>query len=195
MKSSKKAVLAAALASVTCLATVALCRAAEVYQADRVHSAVIFRVKHMNTSYSWGRFNDISGVFALDPKDAAQSKLEFQVKSASIDTGDTKRDTHLKGPDFFNSVQYPTISFRSKSVASSASGFDVTGDLTLHGVTKPVTLKVNQTGAGKGPGGGTIAGIDTSFTIKRSDFGMSNMIGAVGDEVWVNVSVEGALQR
>ena len=193
--SIEKIVLAAAVSSMGSTLMVPLSRAAETYQADPVHSAVVFRIKHMNTSYIWGRFNKITGVFSLDAKDPAQSKLEFQVDTASVDTANPQRDQHLKSPDFFNAVQYPTITFKSKSVSGSPAGYEVNGDLTLHGVAKPITLKVSQTGAGKDMRGGAIGGIDTSFTIKRSDFGMSNMLNAVGDEVWVNVSVEGGLQK
>lgn len=165
--------------------------AAETYQADPVHSSVVFRVKHMNTSYAWGRFNDLAGTFTLDPSGGA---LKFQVKAASVDTGNARRDGHLKGPDFFNAVQYPTIAFASKSVVRSGNVYEVTGDLTLHGVTKPVTFRLTPTGSGKGPTGAPIAGIEASFTIKQSDFGITKMAAAIGDEVWVNVSVEGIRQ-
>jgi polyisoprenoid-binding protein YceI len=166
--------------------------AADTYQADAVHSTTVFRVKHLDTVYFWGRFNEIAGTFSLDPADPSQSKLQFQVPSKSVDTGNAARDQHVKGPDFFNVVQFPTISFVSKSTAKSGEGYEVNGDLTLHGVTKPVTVKVTQTGSGKGMRGNPIAGIEATFTIRRSDFGMSKMFGPVGDEVWVSVNVEGA---
>jgi polyisoprenoid-binding protein YceI len=170
-------------------------RAADTYQVDTVHSSVVYRVKHMNTSYAWGRFDDLTGSFTLSDQDPAQSRFDFQVKAESIDTGNAKRDQHLKSPDFFNVVQYPTIVFKSKSVASAGQGvFEVTGDLTLHGVTRPLTLKVTRTGVGVGPGGKMIAGIDSSFTIRRSEFGMTKMVGPVGDDVWINVSVEAGKQ-
>ena len=184
------AILALALGAAVSAAVPA--RAADLFQADAVHSSVVFRVKHMNTSYAWGRFNEISGTFALDEKDPAQSRLEFLVKSASVDTGNEKRDQHLKGPDFFNTVQYPTITFQSKSVATTAPNtFEVSGDLTLHGVTKPVTLKVTRTGSGKDMKGTAIAGIESTFAIRRADYQMNKMAPAIGDDVWINVSVEG----
>jgi polyisoprenoid-binding protein YceI len=174
------------------LLTTTTARAADTYKADAVHSSIVFKAKHMNTSYFWGRFNNISGSFALDEQDASQSSLKFQVKTASIDTGNGARDQHLKGPDFFNATQFPTISFTSKSVTAAGNDtYEVTGDLTLHGVTKPVTVKVTKTGAGKGPQGGAIAGIEATFTIKQSDFGMTKMLAAIGDEVFVDVTVEG----
>jgi polyisoprenoid-binding protein YceI len=169
--------------------------AADSYKADPAHSSVVFRVKHMQTSYAWGRFNEISGSFAIDDAEPTQSRFEFEVKSASVDTANTRRDQHLKSPDFLSAVQYPTISFKSKSVSSvGKETFEVSGDLTLHGVTRPVTLKLTRTGTGQGPTGQPIAGIETGFFVKRSEFGMNKMVGPVADEIWVNVSVEGIKQ-
>jgi polyisoprenoid-binding protein YceI len=170
-------------------------RAAENYAADGAHSSLVYRVKHMNTSFFWGRFNGIAGAFALDETNPAESRFEFQVKADSIDTGIAKRDLHLKSPDFFNVVQYPTIAFKSQSVTRTADAYEVTGDLTLHGVTKPVKVKVVPTGTGKDQGGTPIAGIEAMFTIKRTDFGMSNMVGPVGDDVWITVAIEGKRKK
>ena len=180
-----------ALALALTLATACAAAAAETYQTDAVHSSVVFRVKHMNTSHAWGRFNDLSGTFTLDEASPAAIALDFTVKADSIDTGNAKRDQHLKSPDFFSAVQYPTIAFKSTAVTKSAKGYDVVGDLTLHGVTKAIKVTLSPVGKGKGPTGGEIAGIDATFTIKQSDFGMKKMVGPIGDDVWVNVSIEG----
>ncbi len=166
-------------------------RAGEIYQADPVHSSVIFRVKHANTAYFWGRFNDITGAFALDSTDPSQVKLEFQVKAASVDTGNAKRDQHLKSPDFLNAVQFPTITFASKSVEKTRDAYLVTGNMTLHGVTKPITVHLAPTGTGRGPTGAEIGGIEANVTIRQSDFGITKMAGMIGDIVWINISVEG----
>ncbi len=165
--------------------------AGEIYQADPVHSSVIFRVKHANTAYFWGRFNDITGAFVLDSVDPSQVKLEFQVKAASVDTGNAKRDQHLQGPDFLNAAQFPTISFVSKSVEKSGNAYQVTGEMTMHGVTKPITVHLTPTGTGKGPTGAEIGGIEANVTIHQSDFGITKMAGMIGDSVWINISVEG----
>src|SRR4051794_7367071 len=93
--------------------------AADTYRVDTTHSSTVFRVKHMNASYAWGRFNSITGSFTLNEAIPAQSKFEFVVKADSIDTANAKRDTHLKSPDFFNTVQFPSITFKSQSVAKS----------------------------------------------------------------------------
>lgn len=166
--------------------------AAQAYKVDAVHSTTIFRIKHMNTSYLYGRFNDIAGQFALDDKDPKKSHLDIVVKTESIDTANANRDKHLKGPDFFNAVQYPTIAFKSKSVAKAgADTYQVQGDLTLHGVTNPLTLTVTRIGAGKDMKGKPVAGFETEFAIKRSAFKMNKMLEGIGDDVKIVVSVEG----
>jgi polyisoprenoid-binding protein YceI len=177
--------LSAALAAVPPVAL-----AADNYTADPVHSSVVFRVKHMSTSHAWGRFNALAGSFTLDPADPAKSKLTFTVKAASVDTGNKDRDNHLKSPDFFNAVQYPDITFVSKSVAKSANGYEVSGTLTLHGVTKPLAFVLVPVGTGN-MRGNPIAGVDASFTLKQSDFGITKMAAAIGDDVDVFVSIEG----
>jgi polyisoprenoid-binding protein YceI len=176
---------------VASLGTGTLVLAADAFQVDTVHSSVLFRVKHMNVSYTHGRFNDVSGNFLLDEADPSKSVFDLTIKSESIDTASTKRDNHLKGTDFFNSKQFPTITFKSKSVKKVDSAYDVTGDLTLHGVTKSDTFRLSPTGTGKGMTGGALAGVEASVVIKRSDFGMTYMVGPVGDEVTVTVALEG----
>lgn len=180
--------LAATLAA--CLAAPAI---AATYKVDTVHSTVIFRVKHANASYAYGRFNNITGSFTIDAAKPAASSFDFTIKVDSIDTGAPDRDAHLKKTDFFNAAQFPTITFKSKKVAAADKGtFDVTGDLTMHGVTKPITVKISHTGTAPGMRGGEIAGIESTFTIKRSDFGMKGGMGMLGDDVTVTVSSEGA---
>lgn len=169
-------------------------RAADVYVADPVHSSVVFRVKHANTTYFWGRFNHIEGKFTLDSIDPGAVNLEFEVKTASVDTANADRDKHLKGPDCFNAVQFPTIRFKSKSAVTKGSGYEVQGDLSLHGVTKPVSVHLTPTGTGKGPTGKEIGGIEATFSIKQSDFGMTKMAPLIGDIVFVSVCVEGIRQ-
>jgi len=165
--------------------------AADTYAADPVHSSVVFHVKHMNTSTAWGRFDALAGSFTLDAADPARSKLAFTVKAASVDTNHKDRDNHLKSPDFFNAAQYPDITFASKSVAKSASGYEVGGTLTFHGVAKPLSFVLVPTGTGKDMRGNAIAGVETRFTLKQSDFGITKMAAAIGDEVTVFVSIEG----
>jgi polyisoprenoid-binding protein YceI len=165
--------------------------AADNYQVDGVHSSVFFRIKHLGIGFSYGRFNDISGAVVLDDEKPENTTFNIEVKAESIDTANAKRDQHLKGTDFFNAKEFPAIKFVSKTVKSvDAKTLEVTGDLTLHGVTKPLTVKLTRVGAGKDPFGGTRAGFEANFTIKRGDFGMKFMPEAIADEVWLLVGFE-----
>jgi polyisoprenoid-binding protein YceI len=162
--------------------------AAETYTVDAVHSTVLFRIKHLNTSYSWGRFNQIAGKVTLDEPSPA---LEVRVEVGSIDTGNVKRDQHLKAPDFFSAKQFPTISFASSKVTKiDDAHYDVEGTLTLHGVSRPIKVKLERTGTNPGPMGGTITGLATEFRIQRSDYGMKFMLAGAGDDVLIIVSLE-----
>ena len=186
-------VAAAALAAAAFLRPgEALSADAKTWAGDTVHSFVLFRIKHLGTSWAFGRFNDFTVGLTTDGA-GSLAGVEFDVKTASVDTGQAKRDGHLKSPDFFNAEQFPDITFKSKSVKAAGEGaWDVSGDLTLHGETKPVTVKVTKVGAGKDMKGGEILGLEAAFTVKRSDYGMSNMVGPIGDEVAVTVAVEAA---
>jgi polyisoprenoid-binding protein YceI len=165
--------------------------AADTYQVDAVHSSVVFRIKHLGVGYIYGRFNDISGMVVLDDKNPGDSTFQFQVKADSVDTNNPKRDGHLKSPDFLNAKEFPTISFKSKEVKLlKASTYEVTGDMILHGVTKPLTVKLQQVGTGKDPFGKYRTGFECNVTIKRGDFGMRFMPEAVGDDVWLLVGFE-----
>jgi len=114
------------------------------------------------------------------------------VKADSLDSANADRDKHLKGPDFFNVKQFPTLAFKSTRVrALGDKDYEVTGDLTFHGVTRPVTVKLERIGTGKGMRGETRTGFEATFAIKRSDFGMKYLIPAVGDEVRIIAAVEG----
>ncbi len=171
-------------------------RAEGAYAVDAVHSSVIYRIKHLNVSYSYGRFNDVAGSFHFDAAKPEASTLDITVKTESIDSANEKRDGHLKSQDFFSAKEFPTITFKGKTFKKvSDTSFEVTGDLTLHGQTKPVTAKVDLTGTGPGMRGGEVAGIESKFTIKRSDFGINYMVGkGLGDEVDLIVALEGGRQ-
>jgi polyisoprenoid-binding protein YceI len=168
---------------------------AETYKLDPAHTSIVFRVKHLGIAYVFGRFNGPTGAFVLDESAPSKSAVEIQAETKNIDTAVEKRDTHLKSPDFFNAGEYPLVSFKSKSVKKlSETTYEVSGDLTLLGKTRPMTVEVNATGAGKDPWGNFRRGFETSFSIKRSDFGMGFMMGGVSDEVNLTVSVEGIRQ-
>ncbi|MHC4408618.1 MAG: YceI family protein [Planctomycetota bacterium] len=160
------------------------------YRIDPSHSSVIFKISHMGVSYTYGRFNKIDG--ALKFADGGDgSSIEVTVQTASVDTNDAKRDAHLKNADFFSAKEFPQITFKSKSWTKSGDGYDVTGDLTLHGVTKSVTLKVTKTGGEKkDPWGFIRIGFEGALSIKRGEFGMKKMLNMVGDDVSLMISIE-----
>ena len=161
------------------------------YNVDPVHSTVIFRIKHFGVSYFYGRFNSPAGTFAFDPENPAESSFEITVKTANVDTHSSKRDGHLKSADFFNAKQFPEITFKSTSVKKGRGDtLKVTGDLGLHGQTREITIDLHHVGS-RDTRRGQLCGFETTFTIKRSDFGMKFMLGGVGDEVTLMVSLEG----
>lgn len=170
--------------------------AADTYQVDSVHSFVNFRIQHLQVSYTYGRFNEPKGTLTIDEADASKSTLEFSVDVEKVDTGNAGRDAHLKKSDFFSAAEFPTITFKSTAVKKvDDKTWEVTGDLSLHGVTKPLTIKVTRTGTGPGmKPGETRTGLETVFTIKRSDFGMNYMVPKIGDEVTLAVGIEGIKQ-
>jgi polyisoprenoid-binding protein YceI len=164
--------------------------APETFAIDTVHSTILFRIQHMGVSWSYGRFNDFSGTVVVDKEKPANSKVEITIKTESIDTGNEMRDGHLRSADFFDAKQFGTATFTSKSVKPAGDKkATIAGDLSLHGVTKPVTLEAEETGRADSDKG-TVAGYHGTFTIRRSDFGMNYGPGALGDEVFVTVSLE-----
>ena len=169
--------------------------AADTFAIDGVHSAVIFRAKHMGTSYAFGRFNDIAGSITLDKAKPENSKVKIEIKVDSIDTANGKRDATLRGPDFFDAKQFPTATFTSKSVkAAGDKKYSIAGDLEIHGATKPVTIEMEQVGAGKGMRGEELVGFFGTLSIKRSDFGMKAMTDMLSDDVLLTLSVEAGKQ-
>jgi len=169
--------------------------AAETYKVDTAHTYVMFRVKHLGVGYSYGRFNGPAGKFVFDESSPSNSSIEMQVKTNDVDTKVDKRDNHLKSPDFFNAAEHPEISFKSTSVKKiSSNTYEVAGNLTLLGKTRPISMKASDTGAGEDPWGKYRRGFETTFTIKRSEFGMNFMLKGVSDEVDITVSVEGIRQ-
>jgi len=166
---------------------------AATFDGDTVHSFVLFKIKHMGTSWTYGRFNDFTVSVGMNDAGTEVTSVAFDVKTDSVDTGQPKRDGHVKSPDFLNAKQFEDIKFASTAAKTlDADTTEVTGDLTLHGVTKPVTVKVVKVGAGKGMKGEALVGLETTFSLKRSDYGMKSMIGPVGDDVQITVAVEAA---
>ncbi|HEV3024412.1 MAG TPA: YceI family protein [Pirellulales bacterium] len=165
--------------------------AADKFDLDAVHSSISFKTRHMGLTWIHGRFNSFSGHFVLDREKPAKSSFELTIPVESIDTNNKGRDMHLQGPDFFNVKQFPSITFKSTKVKAVEGGFEVTGDMTMHGVTKPVTLTLEGGETAEFPPGTQRVGFSTSVTLKRSDFGMDKMLEAIGDETPIEIGIEG----
>jgi polyisoprenoid-binding protein YceI len=165
------------------------------YKIDAAHSGAFFELGHLGgISRFMGRFNDISGELVVDAPE--KSKINVTIKTDSIDTNHEGLDKHLKSPDFFNAVQFPTLTFTSTAVKLDKKGEGtVAGTLNLHGVTKPVTFKLKHIGAGKGMKGEQRVGYVATATIKRTDFGMTYAVPAAAtDEVDLRINIEGIKQ-
>ena len=166
--------------------------AADTFEVDASHSVVGFGITHLKVSRFYGRFNDVSGKIVVDA-DPAKCSVEIKVKAASVDTANGNRDKHLRSQDFFSVEEFPDITFKSTSVKKTEKGWDVTGTFTLHGVSKEITVPVEHLGTGQHPRGGTLAGFEAVFTIKRSDYGMTyGLPDALGDEVKLHIAIEAA---
>lgn len=171
--------------------------AAADFKLDPDHTMAVFVVNHLGYSNMIGRFNDVSGTFSFDPATPEKAKISMAIDTASVDTDHKRRDDHLRGPDFFNSQEFPEMTFESTKVdVTGERTGKVTGDLTLLGVTKPVTLDVtfNKMEPHPLPPYNKVltAGFSVRGTIKRSDFGMTYFLPAVGDEIQLMLEVEGA---
>jgi polyisoprenoid-binding protein YceI len=164
---------------------------------DTAHSAIHFSVRHMVVSKTRGRFGKWSGQIRLDPNDLEKGSVNVEIDPASVDTADAQRDGHLRSADFFDVEKFPKATFKSTKVTSNGDGkLAIAGDLTLHGVTKPITLDASYEGTGKDPWGAERVGFSATTTINRLDFGVSfnKALDAggvlVGEKVELNLEVE-----
>jgi polyisoprenoid-binding protein YceI len=167
------------------------------WEIDAAHSQVTFSVRHMMISTVKGHFTVLSGHLHIDEQNPANSSVDAQVETASIDTRDKNRDGHLQSPDFFDAAQYPTITFKSTSVVPlGGNEYSVIGDLSMHGVTKPVTFKAEYAGQGKNPWGMQVAGLSATTKINRKDWGLNWNQGLeaggvlVSEEVKIEIDLE-----
>ena len=159
------------------------------YQVDPVHSTAMFRIKHLNASFFYGRFNLVEGSFTWDEKDLSKTKVKIEVSVDSVDTHDTKRDNHLKSPDFFNARLHPKLTFTSSKIEGTASELKVTGILSLHGVEKEITVSARFTGYSE-TRMGKRAGFETTFSVERADFGITTYPDMLGATVDITLSIE-----
>jgi polyisoprenoid-binding protein YceI len=165
---------------------------ADDYAIDAIHSGISFQILHMGLSYTQGRFNEFSGKFTIDTSDPGKSSFALSIKAESVDTNNAGRDKHLRSPDFFNVKQFPAISFASTSVKAIEGGYELTGDLTMHGETKPVTFSLKGGKVVQAQGAQKTGFSTSQIVLKRSEFGVGKPTPMLGDDVFITISFEGA---
>lgn len=171
---------------------------------DPDHSVAAFNVLHMMAAHVRGQFNRLSGSAQFDPGDRSSFSLEVTIDATGIYTGIAQRDGHLSSPDFFDLATHPAISFQSTGFKASAGGGSLAGDLTIHGVTQPITLDVKFSGPVISPkdfGGETTLGITATASINREDFGMTWNVPLddggvmIGKEIWIDLDIEADMEE
>ncbi|EMI5491245.1 YceI family protein [Providencia stuartii] len=190
----KKTVLGLAAGALFLTAGSAL---AETYKFDKQgqHAFIEFRIQHLGYSWVYGSFKDFDGSFTYDAKDPAKDKVEVTIKTGSIDTNHAERDKHLRSGDFLNAAKFPEAKFVSTEVKKEGEIYKITGDFTLNGVTKPITLDAKLMGEGKDPWGGYRAGFEAQGNIKLKDFNIKSDLGPKSQEAELLISVEGVQEK
>ena len=163
---------------------------------DPAHTQAEFSAKHLMIATVRGHFGNVSGTVVIQNDDPTTAKVDVSIDAKSLDTRDAKRDAHLRSPDFFDVEKHPTIGFRSTQVERAGDGFRLTGDLTIAGVTKPVTLDVQDEGRARDPWGNEKAAFSATTKIKRSEFGLTWNVALeaggvlVGDDIKITIEAQ-----
>jgi len=166
-------------------------RAADTYAVDPVHTFIVFKIRHLDIGYVLGMFVDFSGTIVADKENPEKSSVEMVVTAKSVDTNVKKRDDHLRSDSFLDAVKFPEIRFKSTKVKKiDETTLEVTGNMTLHGISREITVPVEFLGEGKDPWGGYRMAFSTDFDILRSDYGMDKELPGVGDKVHISLVTE-----
>ena len=166
------------------------------FTVDPLHTCVGFDIGHFGISRVQGRFSKLVGSLHADAKDVSKSSVKITIESASVDTAVAPRDTHLRSPDFFDAEKYPELTFASTSIVTQGNSYKAVGDLTIHGVTKPVTIRFKAYGPIKDPRGNVRIGVVSEpLVIDRSDFGITHDADTVSDDVNIRLSLEAILDK
>jgi len=161
------------------------------YKVDGTHSFVEWRVQHLGYSWLYGRFNDISGDFSWDESNPAAAVIKIEIDTASLDSNHALRDKHLRGSKFLNVKQFPKATFVSTGFVGDAKGGSLSGDFTLHGITKRISFDVEKLGEGPDPWLGYRAGFIAKTVIDRRDYGIDEALGPMSNLVELELGVEG----
>ncbi|ASM50244.1 hypothetical protein PESP_a2244 [Pseudoalteromonas espejiana DSM 9414] len=191
----KKRLLSAAISGAMMLSTTAASAAEYVIDTQGAHAFVTFKIKHLGYSWLHGRFNTFDGSFSYDTKAQTGSNILVNIDTASLDSNHAERDKHLRGKDFLNVSKYPSASFKSTNVKfTDDDTATVTGDFTLHGVTKSITFEMNKVGEGQDPWGCYRAGFEGETSLKLADYGIDYNLGPASTHVDIGLSIEGVRQ-
>lgn len=172
-------------------ATLTLPVPAAEYKIDPSHSFVEFRIQHLGYSWLYGRFNTITGSFSHDPDAPQDNKISVEIDIASVDTNHAKRDEHLRNEDFLDVRKFPKATFESTKYIGLAEEGVLHGTLNLHGVSKPIAIKIKKLGEGKDPWGGYRAGFAGTYRLMRKDFGMTYQLGPKSEDMELELGIEG----
>ncbi len=182
----------ASLALIAALLASAPAHAAEyVIDTDKAHASINFRIKHLGYSWLTGRFDTFKGTFAFDEANPQASKVVVEVDTGSINSNHAERDKHLSGKDFLDAASFPKATFESTSVKLDGDKATITGNLTLHGVTKEIAIEAKRVGGGEDPWGGYREGFTGTTTLPLKDFGINYNLGPSATAVELALEIEG----
>jgi len=165
-----------------------------VIDTDKAHASINFRIKHLGFSWLTGRFDKFSGTFSFDPDKPETSKVKVVVDTDSVNSNHAERDKHLRGKEFLDTANFPTATFESTSVKLDGDRATITGNLTLHGVTKEITIGATRVGGGDDPWGGHRDGFSGTTSLPLKDFGINYNLGPAAQEVELALEIEGVRQ-
>lgn len=165
------------------------------YKIDPTHSFIDFKIQHLGISWMHGRFNTLSGTLSYDSNSPNDSQIMLDIDPASIDTNHAERDKHLRSDDFLDVQKHPEASFKSTSFVANEAGGALSGQLTLHGVSKDITIDIEKTGEGKDPWGGYRVGFAGTTELVRADFGIGYNLGPASETMQMQFTIEGIRQK
>ena len=192
----KKLLLTSALSAAMFMTATHASAADYVIDTKGAHAFVNFKIKHLGYSWLHGRFNTFDGQFNYDPKNPNASQISVNINTASLDSNHAERDKHLRGGDFLNVSKYPQASFKSTAIKFDQDGEEatVTGEFTLHGITKTISFEIDKIGEGKDPWGGYRVGFEGETSLKLADYGIDYDLGPASTHVDIGLFIEGIRQ-